>query len=1136
MKYFIGFIKAGVIISYLTSNAISQTIDAPHMSGSPNSHVIPSIDGKTHTSMGNSYSSDLFNGSYNIYIPIYSFENAYGNYGVGLSYNTKGVMVDEMPSEVGLHWNLSAGGFITRTIKDMPDELLIDYEPLGPGYNIDCGYDIQYYGKLAYNYNSSSREYYSNGNFDQEHDDFTVNCAGMRFTFNIGLDGFIFTHPNKHVKIEILNGDEVAEFIPKTDLENNESFVNWGFRITDDKGIIYIFKPSLRTIWVEPRHYMTLECVNISIGNVPFSWTLDKIIFPDGNQINYFYSSSSAYTSINHLLFNIEENESEGVRNVNGSSSSYDKVRLQKITYPNNQIVKFVYMNSPSCVYGDYILDSIYVIEENKKLSYVFNHDIVASSPNTNKFDKRESCETLTTIASGLYDKDYYRLFLKNIELYGFDGEPAEMLYSFKYNNIKLPHYKSPMRDFMGYFNGDESSILSGEPFNSMPSFNLYNGVSRNYNGNYAQAGLLTEITNTYGGVTKYFYEPHSECSIELSMTAPYEIDNSEKLYDGVRIKKIENLSGANPDQNKLVTEFIYENGQQFTPFILNRAPAKYLNYNTIKYYYYYSEAMNPMLLVNGSNIGYGKVTSISKNGLNQVLGKVVSYFTNLSDEFSTAEDKYFRLGSNRDYWELPYTDRQYLKDWEIGLEYKTEFYDFNNNPIKVIEQKFRYSLDTISSLGNVENIKSQYAKSYISTDFTFMRYDSVYYRPFSGNVFLERTITKNYYSNTNYVLDTVLYTYNQYNKIHKTETTNSEGKNYISYTIYNTDIEGLLPHELDFEYPVILEVGMERWIKDSYKDPNSMYLLESSVFLHRKFDNKLRKSARVYMSRFNQLMKDYDFAGYTFSDVNFTPNRFNYIKEIYQYETTPTNFQMVTSVNEYDNKNRSIEVSVNENMKTSSVIYDDLSGNVLASVTNAQYSEIGFTGFDESWKSDTIIHFTSDILRLCGNFYYGAHGISNENPVCGNLCYDLDATGHISLPVIDFNGTLAAGKKYILQFWAKGGIPTVQGSGFSTLDFIEVYQKDEWKFYTTTITPTTSSTLQIIDNAITPGVKVDEIRLYPEGAQMVTNTYQPFSGKIAETTMNGRLTFYEYDNLGRLILIRDQDGNVLKKYERATN
>lgn len=65
-----------------------------------------------------------------------------------------------------------------------------------------------------------------------------------------------------------------------------------------------------------------------------------------------------------------------------------------------------------------------------------------------------------------------------------------------------------------------------------------------------------------------------------------------------------------------------------------------------------------------------------------------------------------------------------------------------------------------------------------------------------------------------------------------------------------------------------------------------------------------------------------------------------------------------------------------------------------------------------------------------------------------------------------------------------------------------------------------------------TPSQNVDEVRLHPEGAEMVTYTYFPFIGVASKVDPNQRATFYEYDSSHRLSVIRDQDKNVIKTFD----
>jgi YD repeat-containing protein len=83
---------------------------------------------------------------------------------------------------------------------------------------------------------------------------------------------------------------------------------------------------------------------------------------------------------------------------------------------------------------------------------------------------------------------------------------------------------------------------------------------------------------------------------------------------------------------------------------------------------------------------------------------------------------------------------------------------------------------------------------------------------------------------------------------------------------------------------------------------------------------------------------------------------------------------------------------------------------------------------------------------------------------------------------------------------------------------------KKGWKLYQAEIS--NSSTITISGNGL-----IDEVRLYPAKAQMSTFTYEPLIGMTSKCDANNRIEYYEYDSFGRLKLIRDFDGNIIKSF-----
>jgi hypothetical protein len=61
---------------------------------------------------------------------------------------------------------------------------------------------------------------------------------------------------------------------------------------------------------------------------------------------------------------------------------------------------------------------------------------------------------------------------------------------------------------------------------------------------------------------------------------------------------------------------------------------------------------------------------------------------------------------------------------------------------------------------------------------------------------------------------------------------------------------------------------------------------------------------------------------------------------------------------------------------------------------------------------------------------------------------------------------------------------------------------------------------------------QIDEVRFYPQGALMSTFTFSPGIGMTSSTDVNSQTIFFEYDGLRRTKLARDDDGNILKRYD----
>lgn len=116
-----------------------------------------------------------------------------------------------------------------------------------------------------------------------------------------------------------------------------------------------------------------------------------------------------------------------------------------------------------------------------------------------------------------------------------------------------------------------------------------------------------------------------------------------------------------------------------------------------------------------------------------------------------------------------------------------------------------------------------------------------------------------------------------------------------------------------------------------------------------------------------------------------------------------------------------------------------------------------------------------------------------------------------------------------IFLFMKRPGEPNY----FSYVDYVTTHENNKWVFIKKDfVVPQDVTQLNIrLDNNNAGTVWFDDIRLHPSAAQITTYTHDPLLGMTSQTDANNRITFFEHDKLGRLHLVRDHDGNIIKKY-----
>jgi YD repeat-containing protein len=181
------------------------------------------------------------------------------------------------------------------------------------------------------------------------------------------------------------------------------------------------------------------------------------------------------------------------------------------------------------------------------------------------------------------------------------------------------------------------------------------------------------------------------------------------------------------------------------------------------------------------------------------------------------------------------------------------------------------------------------------------------------------------------------------------------------------------------------------------------------------------------------------------------------------------------------------------------SYIWDYQLMSPVAEVKNASQAEISFTSFEAQNQ---------------GNWSYSGVPVTDGSAPTGKRVY------HLPSGAISRSG-LYAPTTYIVSYWNN------TGSSYSisgTVGGVKTGRtQNGWTYYEHRISGQASI-------SISGSGLIDELRMYPEKAQMTTMTYEPLIGISSICDVNSKILYYEYDELGRLILIRDQDRNIVKK------
>lgn len=250
--------------------------------------------------------------------------------------------------------------------------------------------------------------------------------------------------------------------------------------------------------------------------------------------------------------------------------------------------------------------------------------------------------------------------------------------------------------------------------------------------------------------------------------------------------------------------------------------------------------------------------------------------------------------------------------------------------------------------------------------------------------------------------------------------------------------------------------------------------------------------------------------------------NSFNYsvrANQGYSIYTPDLRYKLRLTFDAYDAADN-VTQTTQVNDLPNAVVWGQNKSYVVAQASNVKSSQIAYSSFE--------------LPYAVGNF-----NISDGNLSFKNTTVDLGRSGGFSINSPVNTNALPAGN-YKIGFWAKF-IQIYPGTNYNVVISVNnVFLKNvsinalqtvnDWTYFETTVSLSANQWLTISPAPNMDQLLLDDVSVCPVGVMMSTYVYKPLVGVMVETDPNRVSTYYEYDELNRLKLVRDQDKNIRSK------
>lgn len=457
---------------------------------------------------------DLNSGIYSYDIPIYTYEDKDFTIPVSLHYSSSGFQPARMSDEAGLHWTLMAGGAITREIVGVDD-----FSYYGLNNSALQIIDSTLY-TLANSTSANPVFHYAQGastNVPSIDNDKECTSDRYHFTFPGHSGSFIMNHTGNAFRVY---GTQDGRGL--YDIQWNGSTKS--FTIQTGDGYTYSFGIDRQSLLNKAKEInWTREAVIneqpselLETNTHVVTWLLDKITAPDGRSVTFFYQSARTNqdiptASLDDVVTSFYRNT---YRRPSGSSNYYYKKASLTYTSYLNKIEIDTPLNTGKklSISFDWQMSNSSEIAGTENVVY---RSLVVPRRHLNKVEVKEGDDVLRS-ANIFYHQSGTRPLLDSIAISNSGG--YKMTY-WEDVTKPLPGILSNALDYWGYYNGQDN-LNDNDDYYTATIDDYYNETPSSSRMNpswtHARLGLLRSITYPTGGSTEISYESNVASKILL--------------------------------------------------------------------------------------------------------------------------------------------------------------------------------------------------------------------------------------------------------------------------------------------------------------------------------------------------------------------------------------------------------------------------------------------------------------------------------------------------------------------------------------------------------------------------------------------------------------------------------------------